>query len=145
MELEVGVDVFKGNPLRQHHHLRMVEELADFLCSPILPLMLGRHPGFGCFFDQFLTDRVNATVDCGDGARTGRAALGLLVEFGPEFLEGLHVSLAYVLSTLDASQCLRGEKRSRRGFVALVLAAVWQAGPIQGLGIVVAGQHAEAY
>src|SRR4051794_39977325 len=87
---EVGVDVVEGEAAAEHHHLRVVQQLADLLGCPLWPLVLGSHPGLGGLLDKLLADRVHARVQLGDRAGAGRTGPGLVVELVPELLERLH-------------------------------------------------------
>src|SRR3954470_18341343 len=81
---EVGVDVVEGEAAAEHHHLRVVEQLADLLRGPLGALVLGSHPGLSGLLDQLLADGVHARVELGNRAGARRAGLRLLVELVPE-------------------------------------------------------------
>src|SRR5688572_28789752 len=84
------VDVLEPDSLREHHDLRVVEQLADLLGGTVGTLVLGRHPRLGRLLDQLLADRVHARVELGDGARALWTLARLVGELGEQLVEGLH-------------------------------------------------------
>ena len=61
----MSVDVLQAEPLREHHHLNVIEELRDLLGGGLIGLVLRRHPHLGGLFDDLLADRVHAAVELG--------------------------------------------------------------------------------
>src|SRR5699024_5545123 len=60
---EVGVDVVEVQTPIDHHHLQVVEQLADLLGQLLLALVLGRHPDLCGLLDHLLADGMGARVE----------------------------------------------------------------------------------
>jgi hypothetical protein len=88
--LEVSVDVFQLEPGRQHEHLYLVQQLGDLFGGALAALMLGRHPRLGRLLDDLLADRMDASLQGGDGARAGGPRGGLRGQLREQVVEGLH-------------------------------------------------------
>lgn len=96
--LQMSIDVFQCESLRQHEHLKVVQELADFLSEGIVTLILSGHPHLGCFLDDFLTDRMNSGVQLRHRATTWRSRARFFAEFCEEGLKAFHGSSVPCLS-----------------------------------------------
>ena len=93
----MSVDIGGRQSLCNHEHLKVVDELRDFLCRFDIGLVLGGHPDFGGLLDDFLTNGVYAGVEFTNGSRTFWAGPGLISELGEEFVESFHVYRLLVL------------------------------------------------
>src|SRR6478735_9018878 len=67
---EMSVDVFEAQPLREHQHLQVVQQLRDLLGCGIRRFVLGRHPDLGRLLHDLLADRVDARVQLCDRSRS---------------------------------------------------------------------------
>ena len=83
-------DIRRGEPLREHEHLQVVDELRDLLRRLGVGLELGRLSDLGSLFDDLLADRVHTRVELGDGARPGRPRHRLVAQLSEELVEGFH-------------------------------------------------------
>src|SRR5690625_5791337 len=86
----MSVDVLEGEALGEHHHLEVVEQLADLFGGLVEGLVLAGHPHFCGLLDDLLADMVHARVELADGARSVGTNPGLLGEFREQRLEILH-------------------------------------------------------
>src|SRR5665647_1575073 len=77
---EVGIDVVERDAGSNHHHLHVIQELADLLGRALLALVLSGHPHLGRLFDDLLADLMNPGVQRDNGARPrwARGSLCLL-------------------------------------------------------------------
>src|SRR5699024_2159217 len=80
----------EGEALGEHHHLEVVEQLADLFGGLVEGLVLAGHPHFCGLLDDLLADMVHARVELADGARSVGTNPGPLGEFGEQRLEILH-------------------------------------------------------
>src|SRR5690625_1718518 len=87
---QMSVDVLEGDALGDHHHLEVVEQLADLFGGLVEGLVLAGHPHFCGLLDDLLADMVHARVELADGARSVGTNPGLLGEFGEQRLDILH-------------------------------------------------------
>jgi hypothetical protein len=87
---EMSPDVRRLKALRKHHHLKVVDELRNFLCCLVGGLVLRGHPDFCRFFNNLLADGVHSAIEKSDRARSLRTRSGLIAQFGEKVIESLH-------------------------------------------------------
>src|SRR5699024_11456886 len=75
---ELPVDVLERDVLRDHHHLQVIEQLADLHRGVVLGLVLAGHPHLGGLLHDLLADLMDAAVEFADRSeerRVGNAEL----------------------------------------------------------------------
>src|SRR4029453_11119114 len=95
----MSVHVGGRQPLREHGHLQVVEQLRDLLRRLVVALVLCGHPDLGRLLDDLLADGVHAGVELAHGAGTLGTGAGFVAELDEEVVEGLHPS------SLPVPQC----------------------------------------
>src|SRR5690606_183475 len=107
---ELSVDVFERDALGDHHHLHVIEQLADLHGGVLIGLVLAGHPHLGGLFDDLLADLMDPAIEFADGARPLRSGTGLLSQLGEQCLEILHADRIRV----PAGGPFRGPPAGRR-------------------------------
>src|SRR5450759_4444174 len=103
---KVGVDVVERDARSNHHHLHVIQELADLLRRALLALVLSGHPHLGSLLDDLLADLMNPGVQRDNGARPRWARGSLAGQLGIQLLEGLHEGQGYRARTVRCSMRL---------------------------------------
>jgi hypothetical protein len=105
--LEMSLNVFKRKILRDHHDLKVVEQLADFRCQLIVAFVLRGHPNLSGLFDNFLTDGVNSSIKGGNSAGVRWSLTCNVLKLGEEIVKGFHLSRLPLRKALARNQCSR--------------------------------------
>src|SRR5690606_34327503 len=89
---EVLVHVVEAESEAQHHHLRVVQQLAELLRRTLGRLVLCGHPRLGGLLDELLADRMDAGIEGRDRTGTIGPCLRTLTELREQAIERLHPS-----------------------------------------------------
>lgn len=90
-ESQMSVNVGRGESLRQHEHLHVVDQLRNLRSRLVVGLVFGRHPDLGGLLDDFLTNGVHASIQLTYGPGILWPSQCLFAELGEEFVECLHL------------------------------------------------------
>ena len=87
---QVPVHIFEVQVQRDHHHLEVVQQLADLQRGVFGCLVFSGHPHLGRLLHHFLADVVHPCVQASDCRRSLRSGPGGFSELFEELFKGLH-------------------------------------------------------